>query len=151
MMNVGRNHGSTKLFQELLISTEYRNQCLDHAVCLNLEHGRFFQAKGSNLGVGEVTYVTIVHRHHRLTFIYSYCLAAFRVAAFQWIGKDASRILKAFDDLLQSTYSLDLSSYASYNSLSRGYLSLARLTGTLPSAQMILPTAFFLKLFEMGH
>lgn len=132
----------TKLFQERVPSTEYKTQCLHHAVSLNLKNIMFVQANGSNSGVGGVIYVTIVHFNHTLTPIYSYSLAAVRVGAFEWIEKDASMIPKAFDELLQAFHASDLSSYVSYYSLSQAYQSLARKTGTLPPAHIIRPTAF---------
>lgn len=112
-MNVGQNDGSTKLFQELVPSTEYRTQCLHHAVCMILKHIMFVQAKGSNLCVGRVIYPTMVHFHHTLTSIYRYLLSAILVGAFEWIENDASRIPMAFDNLLQASHASELSSYAS--------------------------------------
>ncbi|CAN8073937.1 unnamed protein product [Agarophyton chilense] len=140
--DIGQNEESLKQFQALVPSTEYRIQCVHHALSFNLNYVMFVLTKGSNCGVGQVIYIAILEFHKSLKAMYSYILGSIHVGAFEWVGKGASAITNEYDDLLQTSHASDLHSYASYYSLSQAYKTLARNCGTLPPARMIRPTAF---------
>lgn len=136
---IGHVKEADSLFRCIVTLTDYRVQCIHHTATVGVNFVLYTVAKGSSCGVGSILHVALLEISECLQAEYLYCLASVRDSVFTSVGKDASEIPDAYDELLQESHANDLFSYASFYNLSCTYKSLVLANGPLPPARMIRP------------
>ena len=154
--NVGKNWRSSKLFRELVPTTEYRAQVLHHCATLEINKVVFVVGTGgsdppvptTNTSIfpstvdsmveGKILHACIVEFSESLRHSYTYCLDCVRVSDFRWVGMEAAKVPEEYDNLLKTSHASDLYSFISYYNLSKAIRQEAIARGSpIPLCRMI--------------
>lgn len=140
--DIGVSPAADKVFREVVPTSEYRLQCLQHATVLQVGTVFFTVAKGGTAAKGEIFYVACLKFSPMIRRFYTFCLNTIRKTAFNWIGEPASSIPIEYESIVKDCHAYAIYSFSSYYSLSLAMKnSVEKNQAPLPPARMIRPTA----------
>lgn len=112
--NIAQTTKLNSLFRKLVLSTDYRMQCIHHSAVMGTDTVLYVAVKFGSIAFGDIIYVAFLTFSQQLRNDYLFCSRGIQIAAFQWIGGPSTRIPEEPDSILDSSYASDLHSFSSY-------------------------------------